>query len=66
MSFDTLAPFPTPDEIVICNCDGDTRVPYERIKSYSDKEFELFIREWATTLTVFNVSIMIILLMYQI
>lgn len=51
MSFDTLAPFPAPDEIVIYNCDGDTRVPYERIKSYSDKEFELFIREWVTTLT---------------
>lgn len=48
--FDNLVEIPLPQKITIKNSDGDTRVPYERIKSYDDKEFELFIREWVTTL----------------
>ena len=44
MSFENLVPFPAPEKISIKKVDGDTRVPYERIKSYDDKEFELFIR----------------------
>lgn len=50
MSFENLVPFPAPEKISIKKVDGDTRVPYERIKSYDDKEFELFIREWVVAL----------------
>ena len=50
MNFDSLMPYPTPQKISIKSFDGDTRVPYERIKAYDDKEFELFIREWVVSL----------------
>lgn len=49
--FDNLVSFPLPEKITIKDSDGDTRTPYERIKSYSDKEFELFIREWVVSLS---------------
>lgn len=52
MSFENLVPFPAPEKISIKKVDGDTRVPYERIKSYDDKEFELFIREWVVALKI--------------
>ena len=32
MSFESLVPFPAPEKISIKEVDGDTRVPYERIK----------------------------------
>ena len=51
MCFNNLAPFPAPQKITIYDVDGDTRVPYERVKAYDDKEFELFIREWVVSLT---------------
>lgn len=51
MSFHDLLPYPTPQKITIKNVKGDNRVPYERIKSYDDKEFELFIREWVVSLS---------------
>lgn len=50
MSFDNLSLFPAPEKISIKKTDGDIRVPYERVKSYDDKEFELFIREWVVSL----------------
>lgn len=50
MSFNDLMPYPAPQKITIKEVDGDTRVPYERIKAYDDKEFELFIREWVVSL----------------
>lgn len=50
MNFNDLTPYPAPQKISIKDVQGDTRVPYERIKAYDDKEFELFIREWVTTL----------------
>ena len=50
MIFDNLTPYPAPQKITIKPVDGDTRVPYERIKAYDDKEFELFIREWVVSL----------------
>lgn len=50
MVFDKLSPYPAPDKIIIKDTDGDTRVPYERVKSYDDKEYELFIREWVVSL----------------
>lgn len=50
MSFIDLKPYPSPSKITIKETDGDIRVPYERIKSYDDKEFELFIREWVVSL----------------
>ncbi len=50
MCFDKLPLYPTPEKILIKETDGDIRVPYERIKSYDDKEFELFIREWVVSL----------------
>ena len=50
MSFDDLMPYPAPQKIVVKEIKGDTRVPYERIKAYDDKEFELFIREWVVSL----------------
>ncbi len=49
--FEDLPSIPLPTKITIKDSEGDTRVPYERIKSYDDKEFELFIREWVTTLS---------------
>ena len=51
MSFNNLMPYPAPQKITIKDVQGDTRIPYERIKSYDDKEFELFIREWVTSLS---------------
>ncbi len=48
--FYDLPQVPSPEKITVINSEGDTRVPYERIKSYDDKEYELFIREWVTTL----------------
>ena len=33
------------DKITIKDVEGDIRVPYERVKAYDDKEFELFIPE---------------------
>ncbi len=50
MGFNDLMPYPTPQKITIKETKGDTRVPYERIKAYDDKEFELFIREWVVSL----------------
>ena len=50
MKFEELSQIAKPEKITIKNVDGDTRVPYERIKAYDDKEFELFIREWVTSL----------------
>lgn len=50
MSFESLTPFSAPEKVSIKDVDGDTRVPYERVKSYDDKEFELFIREWVVSL----------------
>lgn len=50
MSFESLPAFPVPEKISIKKVEGDTRVPYERVKSYDDKEFELFIREWVVSL----------------
>ena len=50
MDFDKLPQFPKPESIIIKDTDGETRPPYERIKGYDDKEFELFIREWVTSL----------------
>ena len=50
MMFDNLPSIPLPEKVTIYNSDSDTRVPYERIKGYDDKEFELFIREWVTSL----------------
>ena len=50
MSFESLPAFPVPEKISIKKVEGDTRVPYERVKSYDDKEFELFIREWIVSL----------------
>lgn len=50
MNFECLAPFPAPEKVIIKDAEGDTRVPYERVKSYDDKEFELFIREWVVSL----------------
>ncbi len=50
MSFFDLEVFPAPEKVELKNNDGDTRVPYERVKSYDDKEFELFIREWVVSL----------------
>ena len=51
MNFESLKPFPAPQKVVVKETEGDTRVPYERIKAYDDKEFELFIREWVVSLT---------------
>lgn len=51
MNFDNLMPYPAPQKITIKDVKGDIRVPYERVKSYDDKEFELFIREWVTSLS---------------
>ena len=51
MNFDKLPQFPRPERIVIKDTEGETRAPYERIKGYDDKEFELFIREWVTSLS---------------
>ena len=51
MSFSDLMPYPAPQKITIKDVEGDIRVPYERVKAYDDKEFELFIREWATSLS---------------
>lgn len=39
MIFDCLTPFPAPEKVIIKDVDGDTWVPYERVKSYDDKEF---------------------------
>ena len=39
MIFDCLTPFPAPEKAIIKDVDGDTWVPYERVKSYDDKEF---------------------------
>lgn len=50
MSFDNLSLYPAPEKVTIKETDGDTRIPYERVKSYDDKEFELFIREWVVSL----------------
>ena len=50
MIFDDLPLIPKPKKITVIDTTGDTRVPYERIKSYDDTEFELFIREWVTSL----------------
>lgn len=50
MSYEKLNPFPGPEKIVIKDTDGDTRVPYQRVAAYDDKEFELFIREWVVSL----------------
>lgn len=50
MNFDNLEQFPKPEKIIMKETQGDTRVPYERIKAYDDKEFELFIREWVVSL----------------
>ena len=50
MNYDSLTPYPAPQKITIKYVDGDTRAPYERVKSYDDKEFELFIREWVVSL----------------
>ena len=50
MSFESLPAFPVPEKISIKKVEGDTRVPYERVKSYDDKEFELFIRDWFVSL----------------
>ena len=50
MNIECLAPFPAPEKVTIKDVEGDTRVPYERVKSYDDKEFELFIREWVVSL----------------
>lgn len=50
MKFEELKPFPTPQKVIVKDTEGDKRVPYERIKSYDDKEFELFIREWVVSL----------------
>lgn len=50
MKFNDLHPYPAPQKITLKETDGDSRIPYERIKSYSDKEFELFIREWVVSL----------------
>jgi len=50
MVFENLVPYPAPEKITIKDTEGDTRVPYERVKSYDDKEFELFIREWVVSL----------------
>lgn len=50
MSFENLPFFPTPEKISIKNVKGDIRIPYERVKDYDDKEFELFIREWVVSL----------------
>ena len=49
MSFNNLVPFPAPKKITVKEVAGETRVPYERVKAYDDKEFELFIREWAVS-----------------
>lgn len=51
MSFNDLMPYPAPQKVTIKDVQGDTRIPYERIKAYDDKEFELFIREWVTSLS---------------
>lgn len=50
MSFDSLGLYPVPEKVTIKETDGDTCVPYERVKNYDDKEFELFIREWVVSL----------------
>ena len=50
MQFEELPNIKKPEKIILKDFNGDTRVPYERIKAYDDKEFELFIREWVTTL----------------
>ena len=50
MDFEKLPQIARPEKITIKDVDGDARVPYERIKAYDDKEFELFIREWVTSL----------------
>ncbi len=50
MAFEDLKSFPVPQKIIVKDIDGDTRVPYERIKSYDDNEYELFIREWVVSL----------------
>jgi len=50
MSYEKLQSFPVPEKIVIKETDGDTRVPYERVAAYDDKEFELSIREWVVSL----------------
>ena len=50
MNFESLPTFPVPEKISIKKVEGDTRVPYERVKSYDDKEFELLIREWVVSL----------------
>lgn len=50
MAFENLPPFPTPEKVAVKDTEGDSRVPYERIKSYDDKEYELFIREWVVSL----------------
>ena len=49
MQFEELPNIKKPEKIILKDFNGDTRVPYERIKAYDDKEFELFIREWVTT-----------------
>lgn len=51
MAFEDLKSYPSPEKIIIKDSDGDTRTPYERIKSYDDKEYELFIREWVVSLS---------------
>lgn len=50
MSFEDLPEYPNPEKISLFYTEGDTRIPYERVKAYSDKEFELFIREWVVSL----------------
>ncbi|MBF7097803.1 ABC-three component system protein [Alkalibacter mobilis] len=50
MSFEMLNHFPAPEKVTIMETEGDTRIPYERVKSYDDNEFELFIREWVVSL----------------
>lgn len=50
MKFNDLPLLPKPNKIVVADTSGDTRAPYERVKAYNCDEYELFIREWVTSL----------------
>ena len=50
MNYEDLELFPNPEKVIMKDTQGETRAPYERIKAYNDKEYELFIREWVVSL----------------
>ena len=50
MNYEDLELFPNPEKVIMKDTKKETRAPYERIKAYNDKEYELFIREWVVSL----------------